>query len=266
MKRLDAAQRLFDLLKNDGPGTALIWDYSKTDRRLANPDNGAKPAIAGDVVGFDADWSRYGSKTYAQVLAENGWTLPNEIPGNHARQGTGNSKPKWQPGPKPFLLFDGVDDFENIAGLIANSAGTMVSAFRADADVASSIISVAGGISTNNKRVTLQLGSAGQPQFAFNDQFTSYGDNHRGIDLAMVQTWGNGRRRCYLSTQPDPLVIDEARAANMDGFGNSYKIGSVETATSQFWKGRIYGTLIRAVETSDADIRNIILPAFKGLF
>lgn len=262
-----AASRLMELVKNDS-ASALVWDYAKTDRRFANTTGGANPAASGDVVGLDMDWSLYGAKTYAQVVADGGYAGPSAVPGRHATQGTGTKKPKWQAGPKPFLLFDGIDDNTEVAAIIPGAAGTIVSAFHATAGIAATQAMVAGGTFTDNKRCRLALTSAGLPSFVFNDQVISLpgSSDIRGQNVVMVQTWGGGRRRCYLSTYADPLVIDEARAANMNGAGSTYKIGSLEGGASDFFNGRIYFTLIRTVITSDDNVRNIIIPAAKEMF
>ena len=262
-----AASRLLNLIQSD-VGTALIWDYARTDRRFATPTGGANPAASGDVVGLDMDWSSHGTRTYAQVIAEGGYAGPSAVPGNHATQAIGAAKPKWQAGPKPFLLYDGIDDLTNVPGLVSGASGTIVSAFRATAGIAATQAMIAGGTFSGNKRCRLALTATGLPSFVFNDQIISLpgSSDIRGTDVVMIQTWGNGRRRCYLSTYSDPLVIDEARVANMDGAGSSYKIGSLEGGASDFFSGRIYGTLIRSVETANADIRNIVLPAFRSLY
>ena len=380
-----AASRLLNLIKND-TGTALIWDYAKTDRRFAEPIGGANPVASGDVVGLDLDSSKWGGKTLAQVIADqpeltlNGgldgaanwsargessisggiarvkttdgsysaieqvrplafkpmtlyavqfdlleviagqvaldlygtstvlvpggvgrktvlvrtpafpgdvipspalfsikrfqnsvpaeFTIDNisikEIPGNHARQGTGSSKPKWQAGPKPFLLFDGVDD-QLDTELIPNAAGTMAIAFRSTAPKSTSQFALAGGETTGDKRARIGIDNTGRPSVSLNNAYNVVNGNYFDQDLIMVQTWGGGRRRCYLHSLPELKFLDDAFTANTNGTGNVYKIGTLELGGERLI-GRVYGALIRSVQTSDADVRNIILPAFKGLF
>lgn len=321
---------MLDLIKDD-TATALIWGYQNTDRRFATSTGGANPSVDGDFVGLDLDESKWGGKTFAQVMAGQPellntgspavlgrapapatyntttgvgtaartdganksyvsfpgvssaksyrWDVENtgsanvtvriqqgnaviltvfpgqrrsffasplsnafsiepinngdsidfavhsfkEIPSRYALQGTANSRPKWQSGPKPYLLFDGADDFEDMAGLIPGASGTMVSAFRCGSD--SKIVLAGGDIA--NKRAQLNLTASGFPEFAFNGTFSSpVSTNHVGLNVALVQTWGGGRRRCYVSTLADPLVLDQAAVANMDGAGGSFKIGS----------------------------------------
>ena len=382
-----AASRLLNLIKND-TGTALIWDYAKTDRRFAEPIGGANPVASGDIVGLDLDSSKWGGKAFAQVLADqpellanpnfdanlSGWTaaaqgsgvvptwvsgsvfltrtdasnhgrlyqaIPTEIgstycirtvnsgatgshfiqasttaggnnllseqavakgasslhfitatttttyvmvravdnnysahvtsvsvckiPGFHARQGTGSSKPKWQAGPKPFLELDGVDDYSEI-NLLPGATGTMVVAFRPSTVGGSrNQFILSGGTATGDKRARIGISTGGYVNFNLNNSFNTGSTVDYDKDLVAIQTWGGGRRRCYVTTATDPLILDQAFTPNLDGTGNTYKVGSLESPT-EYAKGRLYGALIRSVETSDADVRNIILPAFKGLF
>jgi hypothetical protein len=190
-----------------------------------------------------------------------------EIIGNHARQPTGNSRSKWVGGAKPYKLFDGVDDFDDVSGMIPGASGTIVSAWRPGGN---SQYAIAGGTTSGDKRARLSLAADGRPSFALSAlQTNSALASHVGVDCVMIQTWGGGQRRCYVVSSlnsGDALVLSGALTINNDGAGNSYKVGAIESAGSGWLSGRVYGTLIRNVETSDADIRNIIIPAFRSLY
>ena len=124
---------------------------------------------------------------------------------------------------------------------------------------------LSGGTATGDKRARIGISTGGYVNFNLNNSFNTGSTVDYDKDLVAIQTWGGGRRRCYVTTATDPLILDQAFTPNLDGTGNTYKVGSLESPT-EYAKCRLYGALIRSVQTSDADVRNIILPAFKGLF
>lgn len=189
------------------------------------------------------------------------------IPSRIARMGTASSRPKLYASPKPHLLFDGVDDNLDTVNLFPTPAGTMAVAIRpGPLSTVQSVLS--GGAYTGDKRAILQVKGEGIPQFGFGADYTSWSSvgDHRGLDFTMVMSWNAaGRVRRYISTQPDPLVGDSVQTNALDGTGAAYRLGTNIGGTIEWLGGRIYGSLVRSVETSDADVRNIILPYFKGL-
>lgn len=188
-----------------------------------------------------------------------------EVPSRYATQATANSRPKWQGGARPYLLFDGTDDFEIVADLTPGAAGTIACAFRAGG---ASQYALGGGTATGDRRGRLALGASGNPLFGLGlEQSTlAAAGSLVGLDAIMLATWGGGQRRFYVVNPLGVYQSDGALTGALDGGGNSYRLGTIESANSAWLNGRIYGSLIRNVETSDGDVRNTVLPALQGLY
>lgn len=189
------------------------------------------------------------------------------VPGFPAVQATEASRPTWQGGNFGHLEFDGSNDQLEFAALVPGAAGTMAAAFRAGENGAASQTILAAGTTGMDRRCRLVINASGHPSFVLgpNTSFEGPIIDYRGQDIVMVQTWGAGRRRCHLWTADAPWWSDKAHTNTFDGGGSAYRLGTLEAGSGDWFKGRLYGALVRNVETSDVDIRNIIIPALMGL-
>lgn len=240
-------------------GTDVGGTQNMADITIAGP--GAFIFLATAETSYLRWWGNYnGTRTVTAISIRS-------IPGHHARQTAAAARPQIQLGAHPFLAFDGTDDFTEVTALVPGAAGTMAVAFRAGDAGAQAQVALAGGTTDGDRRARLGVNPSGHPAFLLGAAASFEGPpaDFRGLDIVMMQSWGAGRRRCYLFSAAEPWFSDKPHVITNDGVGGTYKLGRLENAAGDWLKGRLYGALVRNVETSDADLRNIVLPALSGL-
>lgn len=184
------------------------------------------------------------------------------VPGNHALQATTTKRPLYKTNSgKPYLLFDGTDDFlQTPSAPIAT--GTVAVAFQSSAF---NSIAIGGGGGTGNKRLRLGLGSSGQPRLVFNDvtDINMNAVNRVNTNVLLAVTWDATGWAAYLD---GVLTQSAATVPNMDGLTeSSFCIGSLEAGASSFNNGPVYAVLHRNARSTPAEMA-LITSKFQGAY
>jgi len=252
-----------DLTYVSGPNGALnIQAYSAAAKGGSNlgSNNGNSPGAKKLI------FAAIGTTSYLYVEGAQAGTYTltpfsvKLVPGNHALQATSTKRPLWKANSgKPYLNFDGTDDTLQTPYIPA-AAGTMAVAFKT---AGTTTYALGGGGATGNKRVRVGLGTGGRAEFLFNTSTATFDAvDHRNTDLILCQTWGGGVHRTYVD---GTLLLEEAVAANMDGVGSAFALGSAEGGGSNFLTGSISAALVRSAISTPGEIA-IITNNFRSTF
>jgi hypothetical protein len=161
----------------------------------------------------------------------------------NATQATTTKRPIWKSNSgKPYLAFDGTDDFLTVP-YIPDAAGTAAVAFRAN-NLNSTALG--GGSGAGDRRLRLGLAdTSGRARVVFNtpdDRLLGPAIDKRGSDTLIILTWDVTGWAAYLDGASSPTAA-AATVPNMDGTGTNFALGSLEGGVANFTNGALYAAL-----------------------